>query len=80
MPLYLAIHSLPPSGLLNATFTCRLCPVELIICTSFTPPPKFANVALMSSTETVGARFDRMTYALAVPAIEMDGIGGDGAA
>ena len=32
-----------------------------------------ARVALMSSTETVGARFDIMTLAVAIPAISIDG-------
>jgi hypothetical protein len=42
-------------------------------CTSLTPPPIPPNVALISSTETVGARFDSTTLELAVPAIEIAG-------
>ena len=76
-PLNLAIHSLPPSaGLLNVTLTCNpspdFPPLLLIRCTSLTPPPIFPNVALISSTDTVGAKFDIMTLELAVPAMDID--------
>ena len=81
-PLNLAIHSLPPSAaLLKVTLTCNPCPdfpPLPIICTSLTPPPIPESVPLISSTDTVGAKFDKMTLELAVPAIAIAGDDGWG--